>query len=155
MYSTTARLAAARVGQARPSISSPLSEKKNDSLLLVGLREWQVYGPSGASWALIALPSMAGVLLLAAVALRTGQGGSKLNGNVRGIGRPTGCDRDDDRFWKAGLLYANLDDPSVVTVARFGAGWTLNLGNPAAWLIIGGILVAWAGFIVIGVLAGA
>jgi uncharacterized membrane protein len=47
---------------------------------------------------------MASVLLLAAVALRTGQGGSKLNGNVHGIGRPTGCDRDDDRFWKAGLL---------------------------------------------------
>ena len=31
MYSTTARLAPARVGQARASISSPLSEEKNDS----------------------------------------------------------------------------------------------------------------------------
>jgi hypothetical protein len=31
MYSTTARLAPARVGQARASMSSPLSEEENDS----------------------------------------------------------------------------------------------------------------------------
>ncbi len=31
MYSTTARLAPARAGQARVSMSSPLSEEKNDS----------------------------------------------------------------------------------------------------------------------------
>jgi hypothetical protein len=31
MYSTTARLAPARVGQALASMSSPLSEEKNDS----------------------------------------------------------------------------------------------------------------------------
>jgi len=124
------------------------------TLLLVGLREWQVYAPAGPGRALLALPVAAGVLLLSTVALRTGQGGSKLNGNVRGIGRAAGCDRDDDRFWKAGLVYVNRDDPSVMAAARFGAGWTLNLGNPAAWLIIGGIFAAWAGFIVIGVLAG-
>ncbi len=124
------------------------------TLLLVGLREWHVFAPSGAGAALLALPIVAGVLLLAAVALRTGQGGSKLIGNVRGIGRATGCDRDDDRFWKAGLFYVNRDDPSVMAAARFGAGWTLNLGNPSAWVIIGGILAAWAGLIAIGVLAG-
>jgi uncharacterized membrane protein len=124
------------------------------TLLLAGLREWQVYAPAGSGRALLALPVVAGVLLLAAVALRTGQGGSKLNGNVCGIGRTTGCDRDDDRFWKAGLFYVNRDDPSVMAAARFGAGWTLNLGNPAAWLIIGGIFAAWAGLIVIGVVAG-
>ena len=132
-----------------------LAALADTTLLLAGLRAWQVYGRSGVGPALIALPVVAGVLLLAAVALRTGQGGSKLNGNVRGIGGSAGCDRDDDRFWKAGLIYVNRDDPSVMAAARFGAGWTLNLGNPAAWLIIGGILAAWAGFIVIGVLAGA
>ncbi|MGH3291079.1 MAG: DUF1648 domain-containing protein [Trebonia sp.] len=132
-----------------------LAALADTTLLLAGLRAWRVYGPSGADPALIALPVVAGLLLLTAVALRTGQGGSKLNGNVRGIGGSTGCDRDDDRFWKAGLIYVNRDDPSVMAAARFGAGWTLNLGNPAAWLIVGGILAAWAGFIVIGVLAGA
>ncbi len=131
-----------------------LAALADTTLLLVGLREWQVYAPSGVGPALLALPVVVGVLLLVAVALRTGQGGSKLNGNVRYLARTTGCDRDDDRFWKAGLFYVNHDDPSVMAASRFGAGWTLNLGNPAAWLIIGGILAAWAGLIAIGVLAG-
>jgi uncharacterized membrane protein len=61
------------------------------------------------------------VLLLAAVAARAGQGGSRLNGNARP--RPGGWDRpDDDRFWQAGLLYVNRDDPAYVVAARFGAG---------------------------------
>ena len=124
------------------------------SLLLVALRDWQVYRLPGIGRALPALPSAAGVLLLAAVALRAGQGGSRLNGNVRGLAPATGTDRDDDRFWKAGLLYVNRDDPAVVVGSRFGAGWTLNLGNPAAWLIIAGIVAALAGLAVIGAAAG-
>ena len=78
------------------------------SLLLVALRDWQVYRLPGIGRALPALPSAAGVLLLAAVALRAGQGGSRLNGNVRGLAPATGTDRDDDRFWKAG---ASLRQP--------------------------------------------
>jgi len=70
------------------------------------------------------------VLLLAAVAARMGQGGSRLNGNVRGLALATGTDRDDDRFWKAGLIYVNRDDPAIVVGARFGVGWMLNFGNP-------------------------
>ena len=124
------------------------------SLLLVALRDWQVCRLPGIGRALPALPSAAGVLLLAAVALRAGQGGSRLNGNVRGLAPATGTDRDDDRFWKAGLLYVNRDDPAVMVGSRFGAGWTLNLGNPAAWLIIAGIVAALAGLAVIGAAAG-
>jgi uncharacterized membrane protein len=124
------------------------------SLLLIALRDWQVYRLSGTGRALPALPVGAGVLLLAAVALRAGQGGSRLNGNVRGLAPATGTDRDDDRFWKAGLLYLNRDDPAIMVGARFGASWTLNFGNPAAWLIIAGITAAWAGLAVIGAAAG-
>lgn len=124
------------------------------SLLLVALRDWQVYRLSGAGRALPLLPPAVGVLLLAAVTLRTGQGGSRLNGNVRGLAPATGTDRDDDRYWKAGLLYVNRDDPAIVTGSRFGAGWTLNLGNPVAWLIIGGIVAALAGLAAIGAAAG-
>ena len=124
------------------------------SLLLVALRDWQVYQLPGIGRALPALPFAAGVLLLAAVALRAGQGGSRLNGNVRGLAPATGTDRDDDRFWKAGLLYVNRDDPAIVVGARFGAGWTLNLGNAAAWLIIAGIVATLAGLAVIGAAAG-
>jgi hypothetical protein len=83
------------------------------SLLLTALPDWQVYRLSGIGRALPVLPFVAGVLLLAAVAARASQGGSRLNGNVRGLARSAGADRDDDRFWKAGLLYVNRDDPAL------------------------------------------
>ncbi len=73
---------------------------------------------------------------------------------MRGLALTTGTDRDDDRFWKAGLLYVNRDDPAVVVGARFGVGWTLNLGNAAAWLIIAGIVATPAGLAVIEAAAG-
>ena len=78
------------------------------------------------------LPFAAGLLLLGVVVLCAGQGGSRLNGNVRGLARAAGTDRDDDRFWKAGLVYVNRDDPAILIGARFGVGWTLNFGNRTA-----------------------
>ncbi len=124
------------------------------ALLLVALPDWQVYRLSGIGRALPVLPFMAGVLLLAAVAARAGQGGSRLNGNVRGLARAAGTDRDDDRFWKAGLLYVNRDDPALVVGARFGVGWALNFGKPVAWLLIAGFVAWWAGLAVLGATAG-
>lgn len=119
------------------------------SLLLVALRGWQVYQPSGIGRALPALPITAGVLLLGTVALRAGQGGSRLNGNVRGLASSSGTDRDDDRFWKAGLFYVNRDDPAIVVGARFGVGWMANFGNPVALLLIAGFAGWWAGVAVL------
>lgn len=124
------------------------------SLLLIALPDWQVYRLSGIGRALPVLPFAAGVLLLGAVALRAGQGGSRLNGNVRGLARAAGTDRDDDRFWKAGLLYVNRDDPAIMVGARFGVGWTLNFGNRTAWLILAGTVTMWAGLAMIGAAAG-
>ena len=124
------------------------------SLLLVALRSWQIYQLPGIGRALPALPFVAGLILLATVALRAGQGGWRLNGNVRGLARSTGTDRDDDRFWKAGLLYVNRDDPALVVGSHIGAGWTLNLGNPAAWLLIAGNIATLAGLVTIGTAAG-
>jgi uncharacterized membrane protein len=124
------------------------------SLLLIALPDWQVYRLSGIGRALPVLPFAAGVLLLGAVAARTGQGGSRLNGNVRGLARPAGTDRDDDQFWRAGLLYVNRDDPALVVGARFGVGWALNFGNPVAWLLMAGFAACWAGLAVLGAAAG-
>jgi uncharacterized membrane protein len=124
------------------------------SLLLIALPDWQVYRLSGLGRALPVLPVAVGVLLLTVGAARAGQGGSRLNGNVRGLALATGTDRDDDRFWKAGLLYVNRDDPALVVSARFGVGWTPNFGNRAAWLIIAGTVAAWVGLVVIGAAAG-
>jgi len=123
-------------------------------LLLIALPDWHVYRLSGIGRALPVLPFAAGVLLLAAVAARAGQGGSRLNGNVRGLAPATGTDRDDDRFWKAGLLYINRDDPALVVGARFGVGWMLNFGNPVAWLLLAGFVAWWAGLAVLGAAAG-
>jgi len=124
-------------------------------LLLVALRDWQLVRLSGSgSAALAVLPFAAGVLLLGAVALRAGQGGWRLNGNVRGLAPAAGIDRDDDRFWKAGLLYVNRDDPGIMVGARFGIGWTFNFGNPTAWLVIAGIVAVPAGLAAIGAAAG-
>ena len=127
------------------------------SLLLVALRTWQVYRPSGPAAALPVLPFAVGLLSLAVVSLRTGQGGSRLPGGGAGVGtrRPaTGTDRDDDRFWKAGLIYVNRDDPAILIGARFGVGWTFNLANPTAWLVIAAIVAAPAGLVLIAATAG-
>lgn len=57
-----------------------------------------------------------------ALALTTGQGGSRLAGAAP-------VDRMDDRYWLAGIIYYNPDDPSIIVERRFGFGWTLNFGN--------------------------
>jgi uncharacterized membrane protein len=124
------------------------------SLLLIALRDWQVYRLSDGSRVLPVLPFVAGVLLLGTVALRAGQGGSRLNGNVRGLALATVTDRDDDQLWKGGLFYVNRDDPALVVGARFGVGWALNYGNPLAWVLIIGFATGWAGLAVIGAAAG-
>jgi uncharacterized membrane protein len=87
--------------------------------------------------------------------VRTGQGGYRLadggrsRGPSLGLGLRAGADRDDDRFWKAGLIYVNHDDPAIMVGARFGVGWTFNFANPLAWLIIGGIVAAPTGLALI------
>jgi uncharacterized membrane protein len=124
------------------------------ALLLIALPDWQVYRLAGIGRALPALPFAVGVLQLGAVAAWTGQGGSRLNGNVHGLASAAGTDRDDDRFWKAGLLYVNRDDPALLVGARFGVGWTLNFGNPVAWLLIAGTAAAWTGLAVLGAATG-
>jgi uncharacterized membrane protein len=127
----------------------------NVSLLLAALRDWQVYRLSGIGAALPVLPGAAGLLILVAVAVRTGQAGSRLP-------RPAGrrnpvpqVNRDDDRFWKGGLIYINRDDPAIMVGNRFGIGWTPNLGNPKACLLYGGILAAIIALTVVRAVAGA
>ena len=88
------------------------------------------------------MPFAVGLLVLAAVSFRVGQGGSRLPGGHgrHGDGPAAGTDRDDDRFWKAGLIYVNRDDPALLVGSRFGVGWTFNLANPTAWLVIAAIV---------------
>jgi uncharacterized membrane protein len=38
--------------------------------------------------------------------------------------------------WRWGLFYADPADPRVLVPKRLGPGRTLNLGRPAAWLVL-------------------
>jgi uncharacterized membrane protein len=124
------------------------------TLLLAALRNWQVYQLSGPGSALLILPFAVGLVVLAVVSFRTGQGGFRLTGRRPGYSPAAGTDRDDDRFWKAGLIYLNRDDPAIMVAARFGVGWTFNVANPMAWLIIAGIVAVPAGLAAIAAAAG-
>lgn len=126
----------------------------NVSLLLSALRTWQVYRLSGIAAALPVLPGLAGLVILVATAVRTGQAGSRLPGPAGGRGPGPQVNRDDDRFWKGGLIYINRDDPAIMVGNRFGVGWTPNLGNPKAWLLYGGILAAIIVLVVVRAVAG-
>jgi uncharacterized membrane protein len=117
----------------------------NLSLLLSALRTWRLLPLSGDAAALVLAPFAAGLITVVIVLNRSGQGGFRLARLSAQPAAPGPADRDDDRFWKAGLLYVNRGDPALVVAARFGAGWTLNLANPAAWLVIAALIAAPAG----------
>ncbi|PZG54438.1 hypothetical protein C1I98_04065 [Spongiactinospora gelatinilytica] len=64
--------------------------------------------------------------------------------------------RDDDRHWfLAGAVYINRRDSALLVHARLGSSsWTLNLGHPLAWLLLGVLaitLIVLAGLALAGV----
>ena len=74
------------------------------------------------------------------VALIYGQAGSRvLSGAPGDADDEMAC--DDDDHWKLGIFYVNRDDPSWLVPERFGVGWTVNFGRPAAWVFLIGTLV--------------
>ena len=67
---------------------------------------------------------------------RVGQGGHRA---VAATAPPdTWGDATPDNAWKVGgLFYFNPSDPAVWVEKRVGLGYTLNIGNWSAWLLIG------------------
>jgi uncharacterized membrane protein len=113
------------------------------AFLLTSLTAWGI-NLAGSVRALVAVMPLLGVVVLVVVLVRVGQSGSRLRiraspggGSAR---RTSVVNRDDDRYWRLGLLYVNRDDPSLLVAHRFGLGWTLNLARPAAWAIIAATL---------------
>jgi uncharacterized membrane protein len=125
------------------------------TLLLAALQQWRVYQLSGSAGAAVLLaPFAAGLLTLVIVVVRAGRQRVRAAG-VRPLFAQRACaDRDDDRFWKGGLVYVNHGDAAIVVPARFGIGWTFNFGNPAAWLAIGGIIATGVGLALLRIAAG-
>ncbi|TWP36918.1 DUF1648 domain-containing protein [Leekyejoonella antrihumi] len=48
---------------------------------------------------------------------------------------------DDDRYWKAGLIYVNREDPALFVPKRQGIGYTINLGHRAGQIVTGLVLL--------------
>lgn len=46
----------------------------------------------------------------------------------------------------------NRDDASLFLPERFGIGWTINWGRPAAWALVAGFVLVVAGFVVAAIL---
>jgi predicted metalloprotease with PDZ domain len=52
-------------------------------------------------------------------------------------------DATPDHAWKAGgFVYFNPRDPAIWVEKRIGFGYTLNMGNSRAWLLIAGMMLA-------------
>lgn len=81
-----------------------------------------------------------------AVSVIYGQNGSRLIAKVA-VGGPIALTHDNDAHWKAGIFYFNPQDPSLFLPERFGIGWTLNWGRPAAWAIMAALLAVVVAFI--------
>ena len=108
----------------------------NLSMALTALASWRVLDPGAWLTAAILTPTaLAGVLVVAMMIRgRTRQPAAADGGKARV------AERDDDRYWRGGLLYVNRNDPAVLVPKRFGIGWTLNVGNPLGWMIIGALV---------------
>ena len=50
-------------------------------------------------------------------------------------------DQPPEPGWTWSLIYSNPDDPSVFVPKRLGIGYTLNMANPLAWVILSAILL--------------
>jgi uncharacterized membrane protein len=114
------------------------------TLLLGSLQTWQLLRLSRGVGTLVELlPAALGLAAFLATAIRAGRL------RARTAGAAEAADRDDDRFWKAGIVYVNRDDPAVLVSARFAYGWTANLGNPLSWLLIAGVLAMPVGLVIL------
>jgi uncharacterized membrane protein len=134
------------------------------SMLIGALEEWRIYRLSGPATALIPAPFAAGMLVVAIVVARAARAAGWRTGVQMAAGplavggrHPNArvASRDDDRLWKAGLIYVSRADPAVIVPARVGFGWTLNFGNPLGWLVIAAIAIVPLGLAAVMTAVGA
>ena len=81
----------------------------------------------------VVVPILAGVLVAVIVIARNNR---DWNAAEEGTGL---VHRDDDRQWRGGLFYVNRADHALFVPRRYGLGWTINIGNPQAAILLAGI----------------
>lgn len=84
--------------------------------------------------------AVTGGIIIAVIVLSvsTGQSGSRIRVGKNKDGKT--INRNDDKYWKGGLVYVNKDDPALFVEKRFGVGFTINFGRPLAIIIFVGIM---------------
>ncbi|MFE9450090.1 DUF1648 domain-containing protein [Streptomyces sp. NPDC006739] len=121
-------------------------------LLLAAFADLTLLAGAWAMWhadrrvspVLVLLPVLAGLVVVVAIAVRTGQGGSRLPAqDGEETEESTGMvRRDDDRYWRLlGSVYVNRADPALLVQKRFGVGWTVNFGNPWGVVLLLGLVL--------------
>ncbi len=106
----------------------------NLTLFLAALLVWQAL-PSGSNITalMLLLPTIGLVIILVTAIVQT----ARVNRQFDVQQSETGyVSRDDDRYWKAGIIYVNRDDPAIFVSKRFGIGMTINFGNPVGILVM-------------------
>ncbi|MCX4461383.1 DUF5808 domain-containing protein [Streptomyces sp. NBC_01728] len=122
-------------------------------LLLAAFANLSLLAGAWAMWhagqrvspALIVLPILAGLVVVICIAVRTGQGASRLPTHDGAVAEEsTGMvRRDDDQYWRLlGSVYVNRADPALLVQKRFGIGWTVNFGNPRGVVLLLGLILA-------------
>jgi len=120
----------------------------NITFLFSNYITWNIF-PSN-DFIVVITPIIIAVGIIFAVSIYAGAQGSRLSFPSKG-NQDSEVMRDDDRYWIGGAFYFNREDRAIIVPKRFGIGWTLNLGNIAAWfffMII--ILLALVPVIIIG-----
>ncbi len=113
----------------------------NLGLAVTALQLWEVV-PATLPWRIAAyLPLAVMVVLLVRWDRRVGSAGHRLPALPDEEDEDSGVvQRDDDAHWYlAGLMYVNRRDPAAFVHARIGHSWTMNLGSPVAWVVLGGL----------------
>ncbi len=87
------------------------------------------------------------------LAVKVGQGGSRLKVKRTSINNDEQT-KDDDNYYKWGLIYYNPNDPSIFIEKRFGIGWTINFGNKLGVLVFGALILAIVLFVVFSARVG-
>jgi uncharacterized membrane protein len=115
----------------------------NIQIFVHALQNWNIL-PSTAFWTIAGfVPAAMAILGFLVFETRVGQAGHRLPALPGEEEEDTGVvQRDDDRYWYlAGMIYANHRDRAVLVHRRVGVYWTLNIGHPAAWVLIAAIVV--------------
>ncbi|TDC10669.1 hypothetical protein E1267_03735 [Nonomuraea longispora] len=114
------------------------------SLLLAALRLWEIVTPSALWQVIVYAPLFLPVGGWLVWEVKVGQAGHRLPAlpgeeqEDSGLGQ-----RDDDQYWYlAGSIYVNRRDPALLVHDRLVSwSWTLNLGHPVAWILLGALAV--------------